>query len=237
MATLSLPGLTIGLPICLFLISIVQTTTIPDQLSQQVDDTKATPQPSSSLVSPSPPSSSLGEVRKAKNQVTEKKKKWKEKRKEPKAKRGNHASSTKNPHTTPSKPKSPCVIFKGDHYHGDCPCIPQILRDWSPRLHNPVSSTSDDHVESRPSTNENKVSRHKGKCKFPCKLCEGNHALHRCPFLDEAKRVLDNRPTSLLGLPPWYKKLLPSPSLVENLTDTTLWLFEASIIEEPLNPY
>ncbi len=77
MATLSLPGLTIGLPIWLFSTSVVQTTTIPDQLSQQVDDARATPQPSSSLVSPSPPSSSLDEVRKAKNQVTEKKKKGK----------------------------------------------------------------------------------------------------------------------------------------------------------------
>ena len=35
-----------------------------------------------------------------------------------------------------------------------------------------------------------------------------------------------------LQLPPGYKKLLPSPSLVENLADTPLWSAEASIIED-----
>ena len=83
-----------------------------------------------------------------------------------------------------------------------------ILRDWSPCLHNPVSSTSDDHVESTPSTSENEVSGQKGKYKFPCKMCEGDHAVQRCSFLDKAKRVLDNHPASPLWLPPGYKKLL-----------------------------
>ena len=137
-------------------------------------------------------------------------------------KRGNQASSSENPHTAPTEPKSPCVICKGDHYHRDCPCIPQILRDWSPRLHNPVSSTSDDHVENTLSTSESEVSGQKGRYRFPCKLCEGDHAVHRCPFLDEAKRVLDDRPVSPLRLPPGYKKLLPSPSLVENPADTPI---------------
>jgi len=168
---------------------------IPEQSSQQLVDTKVTPQPSTSSDSPSPPSSSLDKVGKAKNQVTKKEKKGKEekKKKEPKAKWGNQASSSENPHTAPSRPKSPCVICKGDHYHRDCPCIPRIFRGWSPHLHNPVSSTSDDHVESTPSTSENEVPGQKGKCKFPCKLCEGDHAIHYCPFLDEAKRVLDDR--------------------------------------------
>ena len=134
-------------------------------------------------------------------------------------------------HTAPSKPKSPCVICKGDHYHQDFPCIPRILRDWSPRLYNPISSTSNDHVESTPSTSENKVNGQKGRYKFPCRLCEGDHALHRCPFLDEAKRVLDNHPASLLRLPPRYKKLLPGPSLAENSTDTPFLSVGASIIE------
>ena len=131
---------------------------IPQQSNQQPYDTEVAPPPSTSFVSPSPSSSSLGEASNAKNQVTEKKKKGKEKKKKKAmAKGGNHASSGENPHTAPSKPKSPCFICKGDHYHRDCPCIPRILRDWSPRLHNPVSSTSNDHVESTPSTSENKV--------------------------------------------------------------------------------
>ena len=63
-------------------------------------------------------------------------------------------------------------------------------------------------------------------------MCEDNHAIHHCPFLDEAKRVLDNRPASSLWLPPGYKKLLPSPSLVENPIDTPLWSVEGSVIED-----
>jgi len=113
MATLSLPGLTIGLPIWLFSISFIQSTTILEQSNQQLDDTRVFPQPSTSFVSPSPFSSSHGKDSKTKNQVTKKKKK----KKEPTAKGGNHASSSENPHTAPSKPKSPCVICKGYHYH------------------------------------------------------------------------------------------------------------------------
>ncbi|MCY6525080.1 retropepsin-like aspartic protease, partial [Actinobacillus pleuropneumoniae] len=233
MATLSLPGLTIGLPVWLFSTNVVQNTTVPEQSSQQLDQTKVSHQPSTS--SSSPPSSSLDEAGKAKNQVPEKKKEKKKKekkKKEPKAKRGNQASSSENPHTAPTRPKLPCVICKGDHYHRDCPCIPQILRDWSPHLHNPVSSTSDGHVENTPSTSESEAPGQKGKYRFPCKLCEGDHAVHHCPFLDEAKRVLDDRLVSPLRLPPGYKKLLPSPSLVENLADPLRWSAEASIIED-----
>jgi len=43
---------------------------------------------------------------------------------------------------------------------------------------------------------------------------------------------LDDLPVSPLQLPPGYKKLLPSPSLVENLADTHLWSAEVSIIED-----
>jgi len=95
-----------------------------------------------------------------------------------------------------------------------------------------MSSTSDDHVDNTPSTSESEVSGQKGNRRFPCKLCEGDHTIHRCPFLDEAKRVLDDHPISPVRLPPGYKKLLPNPSLVENPADTPLWLAETSIIED-----
>ena len=95
-----------------------------------------------------------------------------------------------------------------------------------------MSSTSDNYVESTPSTSESEAPGQKGKYRFPCKLCEGDHAIHRCPFLDEAKRVLENCSVSLLRLPPGYKKLLPSPSLVENLADPPRWSAKASIIED-----
>lgn len=43
---------------------------------------------------------------------------------------------------------------------------------------------------------------------------------------------MDNRPVSPLRHPPRYKKLLPSPSLVENLAATPLWSAEMCIIED-----
>ena len=95
-----------------------------------------------------------------------------------------------------------------------------------------MASTSDSHVESTPSTSESEVPGQKGRARSPCKLCEGNHAIHCCPFLDEAKRVLDDRPVSLLRLLPGYKKLLPSPSLVENPAGPLKWSAEAPVIED-----
>ena len=219
MATLSLPGLTIGLPVWLFSTNVIQNTIIPEQSNQQLDQTRVPHQPSTSSNSSSPPSSSLDGTGKTKNQVPKEKKEKKKKekkKKEPKATGGKQVSSDKNPHTALTRPKSPCVICKGDHFHRDCPCIPRILRDWSPYLHNLVASTSDSHVDSTPSTSESEATGQRGKARFPCKLCEGDHAIHRCPFLDEAKRVLEDRPVLPVQLPPGYQKLLPSPSPVEN---------------------
>ena len=132
MATLSLPGLTIGLPIWLFSTSVIQNTAIPEQSSKQLDESRVTHQPSTSSNSSSLPSSSLDGASKAKSQVPKEKKEKKKKekkKKEPKATGGKQGSSDKNPHTALTRSKSPCVIFKGDHFHRDCPCIPQILRD------------------------------------------------------------------------------------------------------------
>jgi len=67
MATLSLPGLTIGFPVWLFSTSVIQNIVTPEQSSQQLNDTRVTPQPSTSSNSPSPHSSSLDETGKAKN--------------------------------------------------------------------------------------------------------------------------------------------------------------------------
>lgn len=130
-----------------------------------------------------------------------------------------NASSGENLHTKPPKRKFHCIICRGDHFHRDCPCFPRILREWSPRSHHPVSSTSCDHVGSTPSTSHSKVQGQKGKVKIPCRLCEDNHSLHRCPFLDEGKIVLDNCPASPQRLPSSYRTLSPSALLVENLTD------------------
>ena len=54
MATLSLLGITIGLPLWLFSTSVIQNTTIPQQSNQKPDDTEVIPSPSTLFVSPSP---------------------------------------------------------------------------------------------------------------------------------------------------------------------------------------
>jgi hypothetical protein len=232
MATLSLPGLTIGLPVWLFSTNVVQIATNPEQSNQQSEQSRTTHQPSTSYDTSSDPSSSQGRAGKSQPPKEKKEKKKKEKKqKEPLAKAtgGKQKKADKNPHTAPTGPKSPCVICKGIHFHRDCPCIPRILRDWSPRLHNPVASTSGCHVDCIPSTSESE-GRRRGP-RSPCLLCEGNHAIHKCPFLDEAKRVLEDRPVSPLRLPPGYQKLAPNPSIVENPVDPLKWSAEVSVIE------
>lgn len=94
-----------------------------------------------------------------------------------------------------------------------------------------MSSISGDHVNSTPSTSENEILVQKGKFRTPCGLCEGDHRLPRCPFLNEAKRVLHNRPASPQRVPLGYKKFSPSPLLVENLTDLTKPLVKKPIVE------
>jgi len=102
-------------------------------------------------------------------------------------------------------------------------------------LHNPVASTSESHVDSTLSTSGSEAHGQKGKIKFPCKLCEGDHTVHHCPFLDEAKRVLEDRPVSPIRLPPGYKKLSLSPPLVENLAGPLKWSAEVSIVDNELS--
>ena len=82
-----------------------------------------------------------------------------------------------------------------------------------------MSSNSENHVGVTPSNSGSKVHGTKGKVKFPCRLCEGNHPIHLCPYLDEAKIVLDNCLLSPQQLPSGYKKLSLNPSLVDELID------------------
>ena len=52
-----------------------------------------------------------------------------------------------------------------------------------------------------------------GNVKFPYRLCDGNHPIHLCPYLDEAKKVFDNHPTSLQRFPSGYRRLSLSSCL------------------------
>jgi hypothetical protein len=102
-ATLSLPGLTIGLPVWLFSTQVIPnavsasvTRTAPQEHQTHVDPSPSSPvrssSPSSLAMSPSVSSSSSGESFEASNSVTKKKKKRKIKKK--KDKRGSKSPNT-----------------------------------------------------------------------------------------------------------------------------------------------
>ena len=130
-----------------------------------------------------------------------------------------NATSEKKPSIKPHKVLYPCKLCARDNVLRNCPDIPQILEEWSSRLHHPMSSTSGDHVGDTPSTSGSKVHRKKGTIKFPCTLCEGNHPIHLCTYLDEAQKVLDNHPNSPQRLPSGYRRLSLNPSLFDEVTD------------------
>ena len=86
---------------------------------------------------------------------------------------------------------------------------------WSIGSHHTLSSAFGDHASDKPSTSNIKVHGKKGKVKFCCRLYEGNHPIHLCPYMDEASKVLDNLTTSQPRLPTGYRKLSPNPPLAE----------------------
>jgi len=191
MATLSLLGFTIGLPVWLFSTSLVQnvmiypqSSTPPTGQNQPLVHPKVDPFPSSSFVSSSPSSSSPGESIGTSNQVAKKKKKKQIQQSGNQATIALNATYDEKPSIKPDKVRYPCKLCAGDHLLRNCLDIPQILEEWSSRSYHPMSSTSGDHVGDIPSTSGSKVQGRKGKVKFPCRLCEGNHPIHLCPYLD-----------------------------------------------------
>jgi hypothetical protein len=158
-ATLSLPGLTIGLPVWLFstqvipnAVSSLVVSTSPQEHQPHVDPSPSSPirssSPSSLARSSSISSSSLSERSQASNLVDKKKKKRKNKKK--KNKQGSKLPTTvkhvgKQPVTvnragsvgdvkitqTTRKPKYPCRICKGSHILKDFLGLPKVIEVWS----------------------------------------------------------------------------------------------------------
>jgi len=89
----------------------------------------------------------------------------------------------------PRKVKFPCMLCKGNLLLRDCTYIPKVLEVWSIGSHRPLSSTYGNHAGDKSSTSDSKVHWKKGKVKFPCKLCEGNHPNHLFPYMDEDSKV------------------------------------------------
>jgi hypothetical protein len=231
-ATLSLLGLNIGLPVWLFPTPVIPNPPNVSVAPNTLDvNTPPTHQPhveflpSSPIKSPSISPSFPSESSKESSQVDQNKKKRKEKKKK-------SPKRTKTP-TTPDvgskkpaivnstgsveeinkikrknpKPKFPCRLCKGDHFLRDCPGLTQVLEMWSS-----TSSTSISHVDDTLSTSDIKVCKKKKTVKFPCMLCKGNHYSHLCPRMDEASSLLEK-----LQLPKGYHRLSSNPSLVDGL--------------------
>jgi hypothetical protein len=169
-ATLSLSGLMIGLPVWLFSTQVIlnATSTSVVSTSPQENQPHVDPSPSSPVRSSSPSSlsrsysisfSSLSEISQASNPVNKKKKKRNIKKK--KHKQGsklpttnghvgkkpitiNHARSVDDVKITQTtrKPKYPCRLCKGSHLLKDFPGLSKVVEAWSTHPRQPMSSTS-----------------------------------------------------------------------------------------------
>ena len=207
MATLSLPGLTVGLPVWLFSTSLVldvspssQSILPPDQhhVDSKLDLSPSTP------ISTSSSSTSPGESLDSSSQVAKKKKKKTKKKKAPKGEVTSEAIPSSTPEVGPPsapsrKVKFPCRLCE-DHLLRDCPGIPRVLEVWSRDPARP-SSSSEAHGDVPLSTHKGKE---KGKIRIPCRLCEGNHPLHLCPLMDKASGVLASLTSPSPQLPVGY---------------------------------
>jgi hypothetical protein len=244
-ATLSLPGLTIGLPVWLFstqvilnAISASVTSTSPHEHQPHVDPSPSSPvqssSPSSLAMFPSISSSSSGESYEASNSVNKKKKKRKIKKK--KDKQGSkppttvkhvgkqpvtvsHAGSVDDVNITQMtrKPKYPCRLCKGSHIIKDCPGLSKVIEAWSTHPRQTMSLSSEQHADDPPSTSHDTVGKKKSRFKFPCMLFKGSHLTHLFPHMDEASKLLEEMTVSQPQLPAAYRKLSLNPPIVDGM--------------------
>jgi hypothetical protein len=244
-ATLSLPGLTIGLPVWLFSTQVIPNavsasvvSTSPQENQPHVDPSPSSPvrssSPSSLTRSSSVSSSSSSESSKPSNSVNKKKKKRKNKKK--KTKKGSKLPTSvkhvgKQPVTvnsagsvddvkitqTTRKPKYPCRLCKGSHLLKDCPGLSKVIEAWSTHPRQPTSLASEQHADDLPSTSHDIVGKKKSRVKFPCMLCKGSHLTHLCPCMDEASKLLEDMTFSQPQLPAAYRKISPNPPVVDGM--------------------
>jgi hypothetical protein len=243
--TLSLPGLTIGLPMWLFSTQVIPnavsaslTSTSPQEHQPHVDPSPSSPVRSSSpsllARSPSVSSSSSSESSESSNPVNKKKKKRKIKKK--KDKQGSKPPTTvkhvgKQPVTishagsvddvkitqTTRKPKYPCRICKGSHLLKECLGLSKVIEAWSTHPRQPMLLASKQHVDGLPSTSHDTVGKKKSRVKFPCMLCKGIHITHLFPCMDEASKLLEDMTISEPQLPASYRKLSFNPPIVDGM--------------------
>jgi hypothetical protein len=244
-ATLSLPGLTIGLSMWLFSTQVIPnavsasiTSTSPQENQPHVDPSPSSPvsssSPSSLARSPSVSSSSSSESSEASNPVNKKKKKRKIKKKKDKqgskpptivkhvgkqpvtVNRARSVDDVKITQTT-RKPKYPCKLCKGSHLLKDCPGLSKVIEAWSTHPCQPMSLASEQHADDPPSTSHDTVGKKKSRVKFPCMLCKGSHLTHLCPCMDEASKLLEDMTVSQPQIPATYLKISLNPPIVDGM--------------------
>jgi hypothetical protein len=223
-ATLSLPGLTIGLPAWLFSTQVILNvaSALVVRNSPQEHQPHVDPSPSSpvryaspySLARSSFVSSSLSSERsEASNLVDKKKKKRKDKKKT--NKQGsklpttaehvgkepvtdNHTRGVDNAQITQTtrKPKYPCKICKGSHLLKDFPSLSTVVEAWSTCPRQPMSPDSEQNVDDLPSTRQDTNGKNKSRVKFSCWLCGGSHETRLSPHMDKPSKLLEDMTVS-----------------------------------------
>jgi hypothetical protein len=207
--TLSLPGLTIGLPVWFFSTPVISNASYLDV------GTPPTNQPHVNLF-PSSPS----EISQASSQINKKKKKNQKGMKPPTTSNvGSKQPVTVNNNGSVDKvdkvkmknlkPKFPCSICKGDHFLRDFPGIPKVLEMWSS-----TSSAPTGHAGDTPSTSDFKVGKKKTTVKFPFMLCKGDYYSHLCPRMDKDSSLLEKL-QPLKG----SRRISPNPCLVYGMVN------------------
>ena len=94
--------------------------------------------------------------------------------------------SIDKPSNLSQKVKFPSMLCTGDQLLRDCPGIPKLLEVCS-NGHPPLPLASGSQVGGTSSASVGKTPKKQGKITNPCRLCEGHHAIHLCPYMDEAK--------------------------------------------------
>jgi hypothetical protein len=244
-ATLSLIGLTIGLPVWLFSTLVIMNvesalviSTSPKKHQPHVDPSPSSPiissSPSSLARSSSVSSSLLSERSEASNLVDKKKKKRKIKKK--KNKKGSKLPTTskhvgKPPVTdnrigsvddakitqTTRKPKYPCRICKGSHLLKDFSGLSKVIEVWPTRPCQPMSSISKQHSYDLLSTSQYIVGKKKSRVKLLCMLCRGIHQNHLFPHMDEASKLLEDIISSQPQLLFSYRKITLDQPIVNGM--------------------
>jgi hypothetical protein len=259
--TLSLPCLTIGLPVWFFSTQVIPSAvsssvirTSPQEHQPHVDPSLSSPErsssPSSLARSSSISSSSSSDISQASKSVNKKNKKRKNKKK--KNKQGSKIPTAarhvgKQPVTvnrvgsvddvnitrTTCKPKYACRLCKGIHLLKDFPGLSKVIKVWSTHPCQPTSSSSEQHVDDLPSTSQDTIGKKKSRAKFSCMLCKGRHLTHLFLHMEEASKFLEDMIVSQPQLLAAYCKLSLNPPVVDGMIN--LVPLSASLVDQVVN--